>query len=221
MKMTRFAVLTGAILLVAGLPSAALAQNSRASSSGTATHKIGLVDIGYIFDHYEKLKNNRESLQAEIKATAKNPEITAIRKQLESYKSQLESLTPGSQKAIQIEQKLISLNAQGQAKQATLKREFMRKEVAMYKDAYGRITTAVRLYAQDQNYTLVLRYQREPTGEEAAGANPRQMMQQVNQLVVYHQSGDDMTNIILAYLNSQYAKSQGQTASTPGTSSRN
>lgn len=221
MKMTRFAVLTGAILLVAGLPSAALAQNTRAPSSGTATHKIGLIDIGYIFDHYERLKVHRENLQAEIKATAENPEITAIRKQIEGYQSQLESLTAGSQKAIQIEQKLISLNAQGQAKRATLKREFMRKEVAMYKDAYARITTAVRMYAVDQNYTLVLRYQRAPSSEEAAGANPRQMMQQVNQLVVYHQSGDDMTDIILRYLNSQYAKSQGQTASTADPRTRN
>ena len=217
MKMTLPAVLTGAVLLIVACPTAANAQTTRPSSAGASSmpHKIGLVDVGYIFDNYQKLKDRRAALQAEIEASANDPEIAGIKQQIESLQAQLEKVTKGSDKAVELEQQLIELNAKGQARLASLKREFMRKEVNMYKEVYDEVARMVEHYATAKHYTLVLRYQRGPVGEEANVKDPRQMMNRVNQLVVYHQSGDDMTDPILEWMNGQYAKAGGQPATSP------
>ena len=217
MKMTLPAVLTGAILLAVACPTPASAQSPRSTSAGASStpHKVGLVDVGYIFDNYKKLEDRRAALQAEIEASANDPEIAGIKQQIESLQAQLEKMTKGSDKAAEIEQQLIEFNAKGQARLASLKREFMRKEVNMYKDVYDEVSRMVEHYATAKHYTLVLRYQRGPVGEDANVQDPRQMMNQVNQLVVYHQSGDDMTDPILEWMNGQYAKAGGQPAAGP------
>ena len=80
----------------------------------------------------------------------------------------------------------------------------------MYKEIYDEVAGTVATYARapGRNYTLILRYQRE-TPEEASGVeDPNKIMGRVNQLVVYHQQADDITDTILAYMNSQYTEQQ-------------
>lgn len=179
-----------------------------APSSGP--HKVGLVDVGFIFSNYEKLKDQRDALQKEIESS--DGELKSIQQEIQGIQEQMKSVTKGSDAAIQMEQQLTELNAQGQAKMANLRRDFVRKEVAMYKDIYDEVSSLVSAYAnaKGQNYTLILRYQRDPGAE--AGDDPNKIMARVNQLVVYHQEGDDITKPILDYMNGQYQKQKGGVA---------
>lgn len=219
MKMTFPLVLSGALLIVAACPQVGKAQTSRPAAPTAATpHKVGLVDVGYIFDNYQKLKDRREALQAEIEASANDVEIASIQQQMESLKGQMEKVTKGSDKASEIEQQIIELNAKGQARLATMKRDFMRKEVNMYKEVYDEVSQLVAQYAEARRYTLVLRYQREPVVDPAEGEDPRQMMNRVNQMVVFHEKDDDITDRLLEHMNNEYAKTAGaqQPAGAPG-----
>ncbi|MBA3313440.1 MAG: OmpH family outer membrane protein [Planctomycetota bacterium] len=181
-----------------------------APSAAELPHKVGLVDVGHIFTNYEKLKDRRDRLQKEIESS--DGELKSIQEQIQGIQAQLKSVTKGSDAATQLEQQLTELNAQGQAKMSNLRREFVRKEVAMYKDIYDEVAQTVAAYAnaRGRNYTLILRYQRDPSAE--AGDDPNKIMAKVNQLVVYHQDADDITDTILSFMNTQY---RGQTAARP------
>ncbi len=178
-----------------------------AAAPSTGPHKVGLVDVGFIFSNYTKLKDQREALQKEIESS--DGELKSIQQEIQGIQEQMKSVTKGSDAAIQMEQQLTELNAQGQAKMANLRRDFVRKEVAMYKDIYDEVSSLVSAYAnaKGQNYTLILRYQRDPGAE--AGDDPNKIMARVNQLVVYHQDADDITDRILDYMNGQYTKQKG------------
>ena len=202
---------TGAIQQTAGTAGAGLNN----------PHKVGLVDVGYIFSNYQKLKDQRDALQKEIESS--DGELKGLQEQIQSIQAQLKNVTKGTDAAIQMEQQLTELNAQGQAKMSNLRREFVRKEVAMYKDIYDEVQSLVKAYAnaKGQNYTLILRYQRDPGTE--AGDDPNKIMARVNQLVVYYQESDDITDPILDYMNKQYVaqKGAGAAAAAPASTRRN
>jgi Skp family chaperone for outer membrane proteins len=226
-------VLSGAALLAAFGPLAASAQAPRqpaAPPAGTARpaaaeeglpHKVGLVDVGHIFTNYEKLKYQRDALQKEMEAS--DGELKAIQEQINALQEQLKSgtINKGTDAWNRAEQQLIELNAKGQAKMNSLRRDFVRKEVQMYKEIYDEVAYTVALYAKGRNYTLILRYQREPADDATSAEDPNKIMSRVNQLVVYHQDGDDITDTILKYMNAQYQQQAGGRPASPGAPARN
>lgn len=211
-------ILTGAALLAAASPLAVHAQN-RASApaarpaAGTSIGKVGLVDVGHIFTHYEKLKANRDALQEEMKTS--DVKLKQYQDQAQAITEQLKSgtIVKGSEQWTELEKQFTEINAKGQAEMSNLRREFIRKEVQMYKQIYDEVAFTVGQYAQARHYSLVLRYQRESEAEEAAGIeDPNQIMSRVNQLVVYHQDTDDITDEILKYMNEQYQRTAARPA---------
>jgi outer membrane protein len=198
------------------VPASAGTIQQTAGTAPTAAdlpHKVGLVDVGHIFSNYEKLKDRRDALQKEIEAS--DGELKSIQEQIQGLQEQLKSVTKGTDAATQMEQKLTELNAAGQAKMSNLRREFVRKEVAMYKDIYDEVSQMVAAYAnaRGRNYTLILRFQRDPSAE--AGDDPNKIMAKVNQLVVYHQDADDITDTILKFMNDQYVAQKSARATAP------
>src|SRR5690606_18797189 len=144
---------------------------------------------------------------------ASDGELKQIQEQVQAIQKELQSgtITKGSEAWTQREKQLTELSAQGQAKMSNLRREFARKEVQMYKETYDEVAALVEQYAVYHKYTLVLRYQREPSESEAA-EDPNKIMSRVNQLVVFHQEADDITDVISEYLNKQYAGQVGRAA---------
>jgi Skp family chaperone for outer membrane proteins len=210
--------LASAALLAAAFPVSALAQGGRpaagAKPAATApvAHKVGLVDLAYIFSKYKKIEVERKALQKEFEAAS--PEVQNIQKQLQGIKDQLQSGTvaKGSEKWTALETQFTELSAQGQAKASNLQREFVRKELAIYKEAYEEVSTLVTQYAEAYHYTLILRHQRDPETAETA-EDPQAVMNKLNQLVVYHQPTDDITGDVLKVLNDRYLKAHPEAAS--------
>lgn len=222
MKTSFRLALAGAALLAAAFPVAALAQGARpaggTSPKPAATalpHKVGLIDMSHVFTNYEKLKVMREQLQAQFETDS--APLKEMDKQLKAIAEELKpgtsTITKGSEQWTAKEQEFTNLKAQMQAEASNLQREFIRKEVAMYKEVHAEVSDYVAKYAEAYKYTLILRYAREPEGTEAAD-DPNQVMNRINQLVVYHQAGDDITDVLLAKLNELYAKSGGQRAAS-------
>ncbi|HEX6985593.1 MAG TPA: OmpH family outer membrane protein [Planctomycetaceae bacterium] len=223
-------VLAGAALLAAAGPLTASAQTRQPAAGARAAapagppaatpHKVGLVDVGHIFSNYEKLKDLRKALEEEMKAS--DGQLKQYQEQIQAIQEQLKSGTvvKGSEQWTELEKQLVEINAKGQAEMSNLRREFIRKEVQMYKDIYDEVAHTVSLYAKGRNYTLILRYQREPADESAGIEDPNKIMSRVNQLVVYHQEGDDITDTVLGYMNAEYLKTAARPAA-PAAPARN
>jgi outer membrane protein len=212
--------LAGAALLAAAIPVNALAQaRPAASSTGpkpALPHKVGLIDMSHVFTNYQKLKDQREQLQKQFEADS--APLKELETQLKAIQEEMKAgtIAKGSEQWTAKEQEFTNLKAQMQAEASNLQREFIRKEVAVYKEIHAEVSKYVSMYAEARQYTLILRYQREPDAE--AADDPNQVMNRINQLVVYHQAGDDVTDILLSELNKQYAKQTGRTAAAPAAS---
>lgn len=216
MKTSFRLALTSAALLAAALPVDVLAQgNKPAAAQPALPHKVGLVDMSHVFSNYEKLKAMREELQKEFEGSTEK--LKGIEAQLKTIQEELKAgtITKGSEQWTAKEQEFTNLAAQFQAEKSNLQREFVRKEVAMYKEVHAEVGQYISLYAKTYHYTLILRYQRDAESAEDGGEDPNKVMSRINQLVVYHQPADDLTDTLTSVLNKEYAKAAGRTAAAP------
>lgn len=223
MKTSFRLALAGAALLATAAPVDVLAQ-ARPAAGGAAPasaipHKVGLVDMAHVFSNYEKLKVMRESLQKEFESS--DDKVKGLQEQLKAIAEELKggTIAKGSEQWTQKEQEATSIQAQLQAEAKNLQREFIRKEVAMYKEVHAEVQQYVTMYAEAYKYTLILRYQRDAESTEAA-EDPNAVMNKINQLVVYHQPADDITDKLLTALNKKFAETGGRTAAAPAAPTR-
>ncbi len=195
------------IAIFASTINVASAQTSPAAS-GPA--KVGLIDMAKVFQEYQKFKDLREQLKAEIeRSDAKAKQLAT---QVNNIQAQMKDLKPDSPKYAEMEKLLLNARGSFEAYRAGEQRELMRRESQIYKEIYVEVTQAVAKYAGLQQYTLVIRFS--PKGADAA-ENPQQIVDSMNRQVVYHRPSDDITQPVLNYLNRMYAR----TTSTQGTRS--
>lgn len=173
------------------------------TSEGTAApreHKVGLIDMAYLFTNYEKFKDMRDELKVEIEG--KEAAIKADVEKIKTMAEQLKTFTSGSDQAVELEKRITSAQAKIEADKQTAKRELFRQESKIYQAVYTEVTEAVALYAKHYHYTLILRF----TREESVGDDPQKVMQALQRQVVYNDAQDDITEKVLVYLNKEYRK---------------
>ena len=197
--MTGFVVSAG--LLVAA-NSAVAQQAAPAAGEAKSAHQIGLIDMAHIFKNYTKFKAETEGLQkAAEEAEAKAQGMVAEMKQVQGT---MQGLTATSPEYSAKEAQLIELQTKLQTFQQVERRDIVRKQAEVYKKIYLEVQKAVQQYASYYNYTLVIRFNRQ---EISAAGDPQQIIQGMNRQVVWHRQQDDLTDVILKYLNDQYAAS--------------
>lgn len=180
----------------------------REGADAAVSHKVGLIDMAFLFTNYQKFIDMREELKGEIEA--KEAGIKADVERLKAMVEQLKTFNAGSDQAIEFEKKITSAQAKIEADKQTAKRELGRQESKIYQAVYGEVTDAVALYAQHYHYTLILRF----TREEQVGDEPQKVMQALQRQVIYNRPEDDITQKVLAYLNKEYEKKVRQTSGT-------
>ena len=195
--MTGFVMTAG--LLVAANSVFAQGQQT-AAAAAKPSQQIGLIDMAHIFKNYEKFKAETEGLQtAATEAEAKAQQMVADMKALQG---QMQGLTQSSPEYSAKEAQLIEMQTKLQTFSQVEKREIVRKQAEVYKKIYQEVQNAVKLYASHYNYTLVMRFNR----TEISGAvDPNEIIQGMNRQVVWHRPQDDLTDVILKYLNDQYS----------------
>lgn len=190
-----------------GAPAAAGA-NARAPRP----HQVGLIDMAYVFNNYEKFKALQEAVQADLKTARERAQksIDEIKKQTEILQSgQFKSDSPDYKR---IEQQIIRMQTELEAFGRVTQNENLKREAEIYRQVYLEVTDAIRVYAEHYGYTLIIRFDREAL-EEAK--DPQQILQRMTRQVVYNRSEDDLTMAILNHLNRSYANASGRTAAQP------
>lgn len=187
-------------------PTESMAQAGRAAAK---PHKVGLIDMAFIFKEYKKFESEREGLRTQMETIAKDFKLKSEKFQAQTAK--LKDLEPESAQYSQLEQQLTQSAIELKALESKTKRDLTRQEAQIYKKVYVEITEAVALYAKHYNYTLVLRYNKD---EVADAATPQDIIKTMNTQVVYHEKRDDITESVLKYLNDKHLKTAGAAADT-------
>ncbi|MGQ0634260.1 MAG: OmpH family outer membrane protein [Planctomycetaceae bacterium] len=183
-------------------------QNSPAQD---VPHKVGLIDMGQVFNEYKKLTQLKQDYtveQQEAEAKAKQ-----FVEKLQSKQQEIKEFVEGSPEYTRIEKQLAALATEFETFKKITQRDLMRKEAKMFQTVYLEVQDVVERVAKKNGYTLVLRFSR----DELNTGDPQKMIQGLNRQVVYSRSQDDMTQVVLKYLNSKYsdAAANGDAGAAP------
>ena len=175
----------------------------RAQAQSPGPHKIGLIDMAYIFKNYKKFTDLREDLKKEIERSDSNAkqmvaEITVLQKKMKDGQKTFKQDSPQFK---QWRTQLIEMSGKYQVFRQDEQRRFLGKESQIYKTVYLEVTNAVRIYAKYWKFTLILRWNKD--GVDSAD-NAKTILGRMNRLVIYSRDGDDITAEILKHLNKTY-----------------
>ncbi len=183
--------------------------NTAYSQSKSSPHRVGLVDMAYIFKNYDRFKDSLELLGKEMKV--KDTEGKQMLEDIKAIGGQLQALKSSSPDYAAKEKELASASSDLAAFRKVAEREFMRKQSKIYKAIYIEVKEVIDLAAAQFHYDLILRFNRQDLNE---AEDPKQILSGMNRQVVYHQKGNDITEKVLNALNSRYKKSSGSKTRT-------
>lgn len=192
-----------AVLSVASILHPAFGQEA---AEKAIPHKVGVIDMAYLFKNYKKFDTLREDLKTEIQSSDQDAKRRA--EQVKSLQEQMKNYKEGTPEFIELEKQLAGGVAEFETFRKVAQRDFLRKESQLYKQVYLEVLDAVKAYAEYYNYTLIVRFNREDLADVE---NPQQVLERMNQQVVFHRPADDVTDKVLRYLNAQYEKSASRT----------
>ncbi len=198
MRTTLIAATSVAILLAALAFTNLHAQQSpppRAGSPAANNHGIAVIDVTFILDNYNRLKQQTEVLKrAGIDAEDQlKKERDALAKRFEKMKS----YKVGSPEYKKEEEEIAKGKSDWELKVARKKGDFAENESKMYLTAYQEITRAVKAYADRNGISLVLRFNGAPIDQNNRDA----VQMEVFKMVMYYHKDIDITDPILAELN--------------------
>ncbi len=182
------------------------AGKTEAAGKNDGPHKVGLIDMAEVFQGYKKFEALRNQLQAEIEQSDAEAKAMIEKLQKLQVEIQEQKFTPGSPQFEQAEKQLLDGKAAFESFRAATQRKLARRESEMFKVIYSDTTKAVSLYADYAKYTVVMRFDRKDIDDNTP---PSEAVQRMNKQVVFYRSSDDITDVVLTYLNKEYDKSSG------------
>ena len=197
------------------------AQESKARAKSTTKKKaapssVALIDMAHVFQNYDKFKELRQDLQSAVaQSDAEAKEMAARFQELQKrLTEESQQLDPGSPEYEKNERDLLDEKGKFEAWRAATQRKLARRETEMLKVIYADVSDMVAHYAKWAEYSLVLRFNSKGVEDDM---QPQQAIQSMNKNVIYYQTGNDITKVVLRQLNSQYgSKSGGTPAKTTG-----
>jgi Skp family chaperone for outer membrane proteins len=188
--------------------STAYAQVPATSTTG---HKIGLIDMAFVFEKYEKFASLRDDLKAEMDQT--DAEAKQMVERLQKMQQEIAKFDAGGAQYEQAEKQILNEKGKLDGFVGAAKRRFGRREADMLKVVYTDVTDAVKLYADYAKYDHVIRFNRKGMDDTT---NPQEAIQTMNKTFIYWKPENDITDQVLGYLNKQYAQTaQRGTKVTP------
>lgn len=190
-----------------GKPGKASARDAAATDG--RPHKVGLIDMAYVFKNYQKFEYLREDLK--LKISESEGQAKQMAETIKSLQAKMKEHKEGSPEFGDMEQKLAKASAEFETFRRSTQREILKEESAIYHQIYMEVSDAVKKYSKYYGYTLVLRFNREDLNPE----DPQGLIQGMNRQVVFHQEEDDMTNSVLQHLNDKFDEAQGGKPAKP------
>lgn len=174
-------------------------QGNATKATDNTPHKVGLIDMAFLFSKYSKFEALRADLKAEIESA--DASLKARLEKIKGLQAEMKDLVPSSKDYTDREKQITELAAAAEAERKNLQRKFMREETKIYQTCYREVLDAVNKYAGIYKYTLIIRYSRD---EAAEGDDPQKVMQALQRQVVFNRPDDDITDSVLRYLNREY-----------------
>lgn len=169
--------------------------------------RLAIVDTAYILKNYLKYEDLQQEVrdaaeQAQQKAKGMIDQARTIQEQLQTGE-----IDQDSEEFLKKERQIISLSSKLEVYNALAKKEIKKKDVATLAKVYEDVQQAMALYAEQNGYTMIMRFTRDFEGidEKQRTANI------LNQNIVRHEGADDITDSVLAWLNQQYEAKQTAT----------
>lgn len=174
-------------------------------SSANMPHKVGLIDMAYVFQNYTKFEDLRNQMQAEIEKS--EAEGKAMMERLQKMQEEIKKYDAGSPQYEQAEKTILNEKGKFDAFRAATQRQLARRESEMFKTIYGDVTAAVTKYAEYAKFTHVMRFNRKGIDDTTS---PQEAVQTMNKTFIYWNKSNDITDMVLNFLNKQYAQVGGQ-----------
>lgn len=191
-------------LLTVAVACAASVQAQTAAPKSTTGHRIGLIDMAYVFQNYNKFEGLRAALQSEIEKS--DAEAKARVERLQKLQSELKKYDSGGPQYEKHEKTVLEAKGDFDAFRASTQRKLARRESEMFKTIYTDVTAAVKLYAEYAKFDHVMRYNKKDVADTMA---PQEAVQTMNKTFIYTKAENDITDTVLKYLNDQYGKTTG------------
>ncbi len=188
-------IATGFVFLVGG---PCFVSATQAQTKEDVPHRVGLIDMGYVFSKYEKLKYLQQEMQAEVQTERNN-----LNKKVERIKElqlQIKDYNEGSPDYVKRDSQLTKLMAEIKTENKVLTHTFQQKQAKIYHTIYLEVQDAVEKMCKHHNFTVIIQFTR-PDGNST---DPKKVSQVMNQSIVYHRKRDDLTDGVLKYLNDKY-----------------
>lgn len=158
--------------------------------------RVACIDVGKVFKEYAKYKTLAESLKADIES--KEGELKSMEQVMRGKLESMKSIRSDEDRD-RIEKEIADLKFNFEKKRQNYRSDLMRREADMYNTIYKELTDLLTAYCQENGIHLVLRLQED-------GEDPQAVLQTINRQVVYTHPNLDLTEVIVAGLNSRMAK---------------
>jgi Skp family chaperone for outer membrane proteins len=201
---------TSVAILIAALAwtnlHAQTAAPPRAGSPAVNNHGIAVIDVTFILDNYNRLKQQTEVLKRAGMDT--EDQLKKERDALARKVEKMKTYKVGSPDYKREEEEITKGESDWKLKVARQRGDFAERESKMYLAAYQDITKAVKAYADRNGISLVLRFNGAPIDPN----NREAVQMEVFKMVMYYHKDIDITDPILAELN---GRAGGGVASPP------
>jgi Skp family chaperone for outer membrane proteins len=211
-RTTLFSALGAAVAVAAFAFTATHAQQAvpptaQRPAAPSAAHGVAVIDITYILDNYQRLKAGTEAFKRDVENMGK--QFKAEQEAIVKSAEKLKTFKPGSPEYKKLEEELAQKQSDLKVKASLEEKTFAERESQMYLQAYRDVTNLVRIYAERNGISLVLRFNGKPVDPN----NREAIRAELFKTVLYNSPSIDITDPILAELNRAAA---APTAQRPG-----
>ncbi len=169
---------------------------------------VCVIDVATVFKNHAGFNEKLQILKNETEQFAAYLQSKVI--ELQAMAERLKTLDVNSPGYAQLERELAQANASLQVERSEKTRKIQQREAQIHFETYVQTTQAVANLCSQRGIRLVLQYSAIPMSLE----NPESIMQRVNSDIVYHKPHKDITQDIIAMLNT--TSSDERMSTVPG-----
>src|SRR5262249_39159805 len=170
---------------------------------------VVLVDLSLILQKYTGFTEMKADLQTALQV-AEN-EIVKLRDEAKKKLGELKLAQKGTPQYQQIQDDITRLQVEINTRVQTGRKDLGEQEAKMFLSVYKAVQDEVSTFCRRNGVRVALQYDSKPLTDEEAG----QVVQRIQQTVLYAEPSVDITQMVLDQLNARYAQRQGGQA--PGT----
>jgi Skp family chaperone for outer membrane proteins len=196
-------IATGFICLAGGSYFLAASSGAPQAPAEEVPHRVGLIDMNYVFQNYDKLKELAEEHKAKLMAEEAKFKNKATK--IQELQAELRELSEGSPEFTARETKLTRMASEFKTERDIVSMDLKKDEAKVTHQIYLEIHDAVEKFCEKFKFTVVIKF----TRIDLSSTDPARVNQLMSQPVMYHRKRDDLTDGVVKYLNEKYHQSAG------------